>query len=158
MQYEKNQKEQQYERYEREKNELAEREYSKYRREVERAVSDARMKAEEEFNEKIERLTKRRSKNAKFEKKSFVGNRVRENGPGARERGGENNRALRRGNVRENNKHWIRCNESFRRAKNENRCFRNEMRDDGWKSRTSRQNRFEREEALRELANAIEGL
>jgi hypothetical protein len=56
LQYEKNQKEQQYERYEREKNEIAEREYSKYRREVERAVSEARAKAEEEFNEKIERF------------------------------------------------------------------------------------------------------
>ena len=43
---------------------------SKYRREVERAVSDARMKAEEEFNEKIERHERdTRSKNAKFEKK-----------------------------------------------------------------------------------------
>ena len=54
MQYEKNQKEQQYERYEEEAR-CRER-ILKYRREVERAVSEARAKAEEEFNEKIERF------------------------------------------------------------------------------------------------------
>jgi len=69
LQYEKNQKEQQYERYEREKNEIAEREYSKYRREVERAVSEARARAEEEFNEKIEQYEREtRSKEREIRK------------------------------------------------------------------------------------------
>jgi HAMP domain-containing protein len=69
LQYEKNQKEQQYERYEREKNEIAEREYSKYRREVERAVSEARARAEEEFSEKIEQYEREtRSKEREIRK------------------------------------------------------------------------------------------
>ena len=69
LQYEKNQKEQQYERYEREKNEIAEREYSKYRREVERAVSEARARAEEEFNEKVEQYEREtRSKEREIRK------------------------------------------------------------------------------------------
>jgi len=69
LQYEKNQKEQQYERYEREKNEIAEREYSKYRREVERAVSEARARAEEKCNEKIEQYEREtRSKEREIRK------------------------------------------------------------------------------------------